>query len=158
MHVGKRYIKCLPSIVASCMSVAAMAQTPGYIQNDKVKVAGVTTQAQVILLPYTQKITSRSYTDGLGRTIQTVGVQASPLGKDMVQAVFYDNLGQTNQSYLPYTATTGDGNYKTDPLAAQAYFYANSPKVANDDSLYARQVFESTAAALTQSGQRRQWL
>jgi RHS repeat-associated protein len=144
MHVGKLYKNGLLAIVACCLCAIAAAQTPGFIQSDKVKVAGVTTEGGVISLPDSQKISSRSYMDGLGRTIQTVSIQASPLKKDMVQAVFYDNLGQVNKSYLPYTATSNDGSFQTSPLTAQPYFYANSPKVANDDSLYTRQVFENS--------------
>ncbi|MDP0972059.1 DUF6443 domain-containing protein, partial [Klebsiella pneumoniae] len=52
------------------------------------------------------------YVDGLGRPIQTVIKQASPLGRDIIQASLYDELGREPYKYLPYTATDGSGNFR----------------------------------------------
>ncbi|NHA06099.1 RHS repeat-associated core domain-containing protein [Mucilaginibacter sp. HC2] len=57
------------------------------------------------------------YFDGLGRPLQTVQVQGSPLNKDMVQPFAYDQFGREAIKYLPYAATTADGSYKTDALS-----------------------------------------
>ncbi|SDP85832.1 RHS repeat-associated core domain-containing protein [Mucilaginibacter sp. OK268] len=57
-----------------------------------------------------------SYFDGLGRPLQTIQVKGSPLNKDMVQPIAYDQFGRETTKYLPYAATTADGSYKTDAL------------------------------------------
>jgi YD repeat-containing protein len=142
--IEMRHIKYIGFLIAMvCLSQLAIAQQ-GYIQSDIVKITGVTSEGSVIALPQSQKITSRAYTDGLGRTIQNVGIQASPLQKDMVQPIIYDNLGMVTQSWLPYTATSNDGSYQTAPTVGLAYFYANTPKVTNDAYLYSQQVFEKS--------------
>jgi RHS repeat-associated protein len=64
-----------------------------------------------------------AYFDGLGRPVQTIQVQGSPLGKDIVQPVVYDQFGREAVKYLPYTATGTDGSYKTTAIADQSTFY-----------------------------------
>ena len=71
-----------------------------------------------------------NYTDGLGRSLQTVSKQTSSLGNDQVTANVYDPLGREQWKYLPFTsnvATAGDivndGNLKTDPFQQQVAFY-----------------------------------
>ncbi len=64
------------------------------------------------------------YMDGLGRPIQTVAKGISPLGKDLVSPVVYDEFGRNTLSYLPYVATTNNGSFKTDPFTDQATFAA----------------------------------
>jgi RHS repeat-associated protein len=71
------------------------------------------------------------YLDGLGRVIQTVSKQASPLGKDIVVPVYYDNLGQTPYNFFPFVSTqtpagaesTTDGTFKLNPFQQQKAFY-----------------------------------
>lgn len=71
------------------------------------------------------------YYDGLGRPVQTVVKQASPLGNDMVQAHSYDpTTGTELYQYLAFSsnaATSGDlttdGTFKTDAFQEQAAFY-----------------------------------
>ncbi|MDB5156419.1 MAG: hypothetical protein JWR50_1126, partial [Mucilaginibacter sp.] len=132
------------------------AQTPGFVQDDIIKVAGVTTDAQVGTLNLTQKITRRTFVDGLGRAIQSVAIQASPAQNDMVQPVAYDNLGRQVKSYLPYVSSTATGLYHSAALSTeQAAFYNNgvANKVADDASPFSQQVFEnSPLQRLLQSG------
>ncbi|MEZ2338547.1 DUF6443 domain-containing protein [Mucilaginibacter sp. RCC_168] len=77
--------------------------------------------------------TSIQYFDGLGRAIQTVQVQGSPGGKDIVQPFAYDGFGRVSQKYLPYTPANGsniDGSYKADALTpglGQGLFYVSPP-------------------------------
>src|SRR5665213_237890 len=53
------------------------------------------------------------YYDGLGRLVQSVAKSGSPLQHDEVSTVVYDNLGRQPVQYMPYTASTNDGNYKS---------------------------------------------
>jgi hypothetical protein len=55
---------------------------------------------------------STQYFDGLGRPVQTVAMQQSPLQHDMVSFNVYDPFGREATKYMPYTATTTDGNFK----------------------------------------------
>jgi hypothetical protein len=41
------------------------------------------------------------YFDGLGRAKQLVSVKASPLGRDVVTPIVYDNFGRQTRDYLP---------------------------------------------------------
>ncbi|WP_167856469.1 DUF6443 domain-containing protein [Hymenobacter metallicola] len=68
------------------------------------------------------------YIDGLGRLMQTVLRQESPLRRDIVQPVAYDDLGRQGKSYLPYTAaTTSNGTYRANAIREQYEFYHDSP-------------------------------
>ena len=90
---------------------------------------------------YLEKI---AYYDGLGRQIQTVGVAQSPMLRDEVQPMYYDNLGRKTREYLPYTVkTSSSGTYQSsaintstgDPVNQKTYMqsYYN----ANNDYQYA---------------------
>ncbi|MBB6129404.1 DUF6443 domain-containing protein [Mucilaginibacter lappiensis] len=133
-------------VLLSCIGPVAVAQTQGYTQDEIIKVPSIATEGQVITLPASQKITTRSYTDGLGRTIQTVTLQASPTQKDIVQPILYDNLGNTSTGYLPYTVSS-DGSYRPNALVnngEQRTFYTGTAKVASDTAPYAQQLFETS--------------
>jgi RHS repeat-associated protein len=101
---------------------------------DSVTANGLTSPLDV------QQVTQ--YFDGLGRPIQTVAKQASPLQNDMVSFQVYDPFGREVNKYLPYTATTNDGNYKTDPLADQSAF--NSAQFPGEQYYYAQTNFEAS--------------
>jgi RHS repeat-associated protein len=62
------------------------------------------------------------YFDGLGRPLQTVVRQASPLGKDLVSMHSYDAFNREARQYLPYISTDNNGKFKPDPFAMQATF------------------------------------
>lgn len=51
-----------------------------------------------------EKIT---YYDGLGRSMQSIDIKASPAYKDIVTPVEYDNLGRQEKDYLPYMDNIG---------------------------------------------------
>jgi RHS repeat-associated protein len=82
------------------------------------------------------------YLDGLGRPIQTVENQQSPLQNDMVEPVVYDNFGRQATDYLPYTATTNDGNFKPTALQDQEAF--NSAQFPGENVYYGQVNFEAS--------------
>src|SRR5437764_2600762 len=49
------------------------------------------------------------YLDGLGRSIQTVAKQVSPLKNDFVRPIFYDDIGREQLKYLDFPSN-GTGN------------------------------------------------
>lgn len=99
--------------------------------------------------PYTDVKEITQYSDGLGRTIQTVSKGVSPSGKDVVAPVYYNSLGQQTISYMPYVQTTGtaNGSFKTNAFAEQNNFYQNNtlnPGIEGEQVFYARAVFENS--------------
>ncbi|NIF05879.1 hypothetical protein F3J23_10545, partial [Chryseobacterium sp. Tr-659] len=57
------------------------------------------------------------YFDGLGRPKQVVNVKASPLQKDVVTHIEYDQFGRQAKDYLPVPqSSTGGGAYYSGPL------------------------------------------
>lgn len=147
------------SLLFSAWQQSALAQNKhGFVQQENIRVAGITTDAQIATLNNLQKQTSRVYTDGMGRTLQTVGVDASPLQNDIIQPVAYDNLGRQTTSYLPYAGLATDtlGSFRANALtSAQAAFYNQTSQylIAKDANPYTQQVFEnSPLQRLLQSG------
>ncbi|RYU77813.1 DUF6443 domain-containing protein [Hymenobacter persicinus] len=70
------------------------------------------------------------YLDGLGRPVQSVLRQESPLRRDIVQPTAYDELGRETKSYLPYTAANGTGAlgpYRPNAIREQYEFYHDIP-------------------------------
>jgi RHS repeat-associated protein len=94
---------------------------------------------------------STQYLDGLGRPLQTVQKQMSPLGNDIVTAVLYDSLGRPAYSILPFSSNVdqagdvpNDGNLKADPFQQQRWFYSdsdlNSPIKGQGETYYFGQI------------------
>lgn len=130
-----------------CYTVSA--QSPGFVQQDDIKQAGVTTDAQIYALSVLNKQTTRVYIDGLGRTAQTIAVQANPFLKDIIQPIAYDNLGRQTTSYLPYAGQSTDlvGSYRVNALTTdQPAFYNQTSQylIAKDGSPFAQQLFENS--------------
>lgn len=63
---------------------------------------------------------STQYMDGLGRSLQTVGWQASPDKLDLVAPVVYDEFGHEKYKYLPF-ATGNTGLLNADPFSTTIY-------------------------------------
>ena len=128
---------------ASSVLVDAGTNDLNYIRERTVTKAGVTTPAAATALTNAfevQQVTQ--YFDGLGRPIQTVGMKATPLQKDMVMINAYDNLGRETKKYLPYVATTSDGNYKGTYLQDQYNF--NNTQFAGEQYYYGETSFEAS--------------
>ncbi len=103
------------------------------------------------LLGNNEKIESVSYFDGLGRSIQNVGVRAGGNSEDVITHFEYDAYGRQDKDYLPYTASTNGGLYRTDGLTATNTYYNAStyepdfPSVSvNDINAYSQKEFEDS--------------
>ncbi|MFT3855871.1 MAG: DUF6443 domain-containing protein [Ilumatobacteraceae bacterium] len=94
-----------------------------YIRERSLMKAGVTDTATANSLtsPLDMQQTI-TYFDGLGKSIQTVTKQASPLQYDMVTLNVYDSLGREALHYLPYASNANTGTYKTNPVGDQSAF------------------------------------
>lgn len=139
-----------------------------YIRTTTVTVEGKTEPAQAENAPIGHRIVSYTYFDGLGRPIQNVTQQGSPLQKDIVQPIFYDALGREAIKYLPYVDAMGtDGFFKTNALrlpassgteeqqyqtGKQFEFYQSGGLVVIDQYPYAKTIFEPSPLSRTVEG------
>jgi RHS repeat-associated protein len=127
-------------------SLVVNAQTPGFVQDEVMKVSGITSDSQIPGLTLSQKQVSRTFFDGLGRAVQSVAVQGSPMQKDIIQPVAYDALGRQTIGYLPYASSGSSGVYHAAALTEQGAFYnnGNADAITDDTTPYSQQVFENS--------------
>jgi len=147
----KPYLLLLLIVFLTSNRYAFAQNKPGFVQQENIKVAGITTDAQIYPLSNMQKQTTRSYYDGMGRVVQAIGIQASPAGNDLIQPVAYDNLGRQTISYLPYAgsglSTDTIGSYRSNAIAVQQPAFYNQTTqyvIPVDASPFAQQVFENS--------------
>ncbi len=78
------------------------------------------------------------YFDGLGRPKQIIGVKASPLGRDVVTPIEYDQFGRHTKDYLPIPQSgTQNGAIVPNPLT-------NASSVYGSEKIYAEKVLENS--------------
>ena len=103
-------------------------------------------QSRVYLEPVTassstaKQMQTVQYFDGLGRTKQIVNVKASPLGRDVVTHIEYDQFGRQVRDYLPVPqSSTQNGAIFPTPLsnATQGDIYGN-------EKIYGEKVLENS--------------
>jgi RHS repeat-associated protein len=90
-------------------------------------------------------LVTTTYTDGLGRPIQNVVRQGSPLKKDIVTPVAYDVYGRATTAYMPYvqqTGNTNDGKYKTYALQQDSAFYKTL--YPNENAFYSQTQYDAS--------------
>jgi RHS repeat-associated protein len=85
------------------------------------------------------------YFDGLGRSMQTVIKDASPLGFDLVSPKVYDAFNREPIHYMPYVSTGTDGFYKADFLPGQTAF--NNNLFPNEQFFYSQTEIEPSPLA-----------
>ena len=88
------------------------------------------------------------YMDGQGRLAQTVSKQASPGGNDLVAYKQFDRYGRETVQPLPYISFTTDGSFKSNPYAAQQYYYStgavNNNQYAGEQIYFGRTALETS--------------
>jgi RHS repeat-associated protein len=100
------------------------------------------------------KSVSYTYKDGLGRDMQSVSVQGSPLGMDLVVPKVYDEFGRESKNYLPVVVSESNGFYKPNNniidtntgnykgIAANCYAIGSANEIADDTRPFAQTTFE----------------
>ena len=127
-----QYILIFPIILmmmAQSTTTYSQSSNQNYIKVGKVREGGITTESGLnsVITDKSKVAVTVQYLDGLGRPLQTIRHQGSPLGKDIIQPFDYDGYGREAKKYLPYTYSgTADGTYHGSGLSEQASFY-NSP-------------------------------
>lgn len=82
--------------------IIIIGQTSNYIKSTSYKQASLSTIANPASGQASKEIT---YFDGLGRPIQKIANAQSPLGKDIITPIEYDDYGRQVKEYLPYTSS-----------------------------------------------------
>jgi RHS repeat-associated protein len=111
-------------------TINAQSTNQNYVITQTPRVSGVTSDdaLRTAAADKNKVQTTIQYFDGLGRPMQTLQKEASPVGNDIVQHVAYDVYGRTTLQYLPYVPTTGaKGVYRTSTTTAITTFYATPP-------------------------------
>ncbi|MEJ5996009.1 DUF6443 domain-containing protein [Pedobacter sp. Du54] len=109
------------------LNVAAQSPTSSknYILETTVKAGNKKTTSALVGLPVDSANRMINYFDGLGRPIQSVQWQGSPLQKDLVQHFAYDAFGREEKKYQPYAEqSSADASFKTSVTTNLANFYS----------------------------------
>ncbi|MEO1030035.1 MAG: DUF6443 domain-containing protein [Bacteroidota bacterium] len=75
-----------------------------------------TATTDITTLTNNNKIEAINYFDGLGRAKQSVAIRAGGNSEDIITPIEYDPYGRMVREYLPYSATTNIGSYRSDAL------------------------------------------
>ena len=89
------------------------------------------TEAQTDISNVKKALRDVTYFDGLGRLDQSIQIGATPNGFDIVQPVYYDNLGREQKKYLPYASASSIlGSYVTSEFQESNWqeHYGNTEK------------------------------
>ncbi len=143
----------------ACYSQASITVAPNnynYVVSNTILEDGNKTIESLEQLGADKREQNVTYLDGLGREVQTIITQGSPLGKDLVQPFAYDVYGRKEKSYLPYAANDGNGFFKSNALVKdnsytksdQYTFYQATKAIAGkhstDSAPYAQAVFDAS--------------
>jgi len=72
------------------------------------------------------KLEGVTYFDGFGRAKQSVAVQQSGTGKDIIQHIEYDQFGRASKNYLALPTSQDDGYYVSNAQSQIATYYQNN--------------------------------
>ena len=131
----------LAIIMAMIGLATAAQQNINYVQSWDILRPGIPSisAAAGLSSPY-DAAKATQFFDGIGRKVQTVAMQQTPMQKDLVSYNVYDPLGRETTKYLPYAASTSDGGYKT--TAAQDQLTFNTAQFPNEQYFYSQASME----------------
>ncbi|WP_051349334.1 DUF6443 domain-containing protein [Chryseobacterium gregarium] len=101
----KKFISIICFLVVALFDAQSLTNTENYIYS-RTYLEAVTSEQ-----PDAEQIQAVRYLDGLGRTTQSIGIKASPNGKDIVVPSVYDGSGRQTKSFLPQPVDTQNGAY-----------------------------------------------
>jgi RHS repeat-associated protein len=86
-----------------------------------------------------------SYYDDFGRLSQVVDKQLSPLKRDVIQIVEYDETGRESKKYLPYASLyEGSGSFKYGANFEISTFYSTAARVEHSAKYFSETQFEDS--------------
>lgn len=76
---------------------------------------------------YTKVSTSVTYSDGSGRSLQSVGYKLSPTAKDLLSSTpEYDSYGRPKKNILPVASSVATGQYQSNSQSLAQTFYGDT--------------------------------
>ncbi|MFN8889584.1 MAG: DUF6443 domain-containing protein, partial [Cyclobacteriaceae bacterium] len=130
----------------------------------------VTIESSIADLPIENHSQGIQYFDGLGRPIQNVVTQGSPLKKDIVQPIVYDQFSRESKKYLPVVTNSlngwykpnlidAAGNYLNNPSFVNPYSNGHTDKISDDTRPFSETIFEASPLGrpLQDFGPGQQW-
>ncbi|MBS1681926.1 MAG: hypothetical protein JST48_09455 [Bacteroidetes bacterium] len=136
-----------------------------YVVTNSALVSGISDPAALENLPVEQVNQSVGYFDGLGRLVQTVITQGSPLKNDLVTPTTYDAFGRESRKYL-LVSLESNGRYKNILMGSDGTYtnvlnYNNNEpdKVIDDTRPFSETIFEPSPLnrPLQQFGPGQDW-
>ena len=92
-----------------------------------------------------KKTETVQYFDFLGRAKQTVNVKVTPMGKDVVTPIVYDELGRQTRNYLPVPQnSTANGAIYSQAVGMVSYPVADATNIYQGEKTYTEKFFEAS--------------
>jgi hypothetical protein len=112
----------------------------------EIREEGVKTLEDLAQLSQDKKNEVINYFDSAGRLSQTVAVQASPAGNDIIQYFEYGNYNRQSKNYMPAVVDTGEvGSFRENAIDLIKGFYdTNNDGIANTDFPFSEVVYDNT--------------
>jgi RHS repeat-associated protein len=126
----KKSILTIAAIFVFVVVATAQTITENYIKTTTFKIP---IQNEIQNISTDDRIESTTYFDGLGRSKQTVAVQAGGDKEDLVTPIEYDAIGRQPKEYLPMPLSSGIGTYRTGDIPSDLATYYPT-KFSNDFS------------------------
>ena len=127
---------------------AQISTNKNFVATIELKKPGAKSSSDVRNTSALSKVTKVEYMDGLGRSQQTVLVNAKVFGTDVIIPKKYDDLGRVEKEYLPYALPmTGTGAFRSGWESEQLSFYQNNtpatlPNDLPDNNPFSINVYE----------------
>ena len=131
--------------------VNAQTNTNNYIITKAPRISGIVNDSTMAANAgdKTKMQIAIQYVDGLGRAIQAIQKQGSPLGYDVILPSAYDQYGREITKYLPFVPQTGtSGTFRPNAVSTyQGSFYTTPPAGSGVTAIanpYAQTTLESS--------------
>jgi RHS repeat-associated protein len=141
----KRVLLLCICLFSTCITQYSFSQsaTRNFILSERMLKDSVYTLNEVSILNYREKQSAISYFDGLGREIQSILINGTPTGNDIVSYTEYDKYGRQPRGYLPY-ADSGGGTFQNNAKTELLYFYSVTPTGDTTTFPWSEQVFDNS--------------
>ncbi|MEQ8573890.1 MAG: DUF6443 domain-containing protein, partial [Fulvivirga sp.] len=96
-----------------------------YVRIETSNVQGLTNEYSFADGDIEKKSISFEYINGLNQKEQINNVQSSPLMKDLVELMVFDNMGNVKKSYLPYKSGSNNGSYRSSAGSEVSSYYTS---------------------------------